>query len=116
VVPDSPGHMRTYLNILAACYFVLGVMVLPAAHMVSLGADRDCGSCSHDGQDEPGTPQKHDSDHCSICQLAHTPMTIAMPAIVVTALVGEMQTVRLPQSVPTCSTDHVLPFSCGPPA
>ncbi len=103
--------MRKRISILALCLFVLGMVVVPAAHMASLASGHDHSRCH--GQSEP---QKHGADHCSICQLAHTPLTVTVPVVVPVAVAVIVESLPLPAALTICRAEHALPFSCGPPA
>ena len=108
--------MRRVINSLAMAVFALGVVVAPAVHHAHLD---DCGhTCSHphERQDSHETPEKHDTDHCPICQLACTPIIASAPAVVPMAVGDVWRDVQVDVATPVICRAHRLPFSCGPPA
>jgi len=107
--------MRRQINILVFCLFVLGMVVMPAAHMRALGRDDNC-SCSHGcghGQQEPA---RHDADQCPICQLAHMPFNAIAPVVAPTPVAVATETAVILAEAPIFRLVDLLPFSCGPPA
>jgi len=113
--------MRSGFNLLAAWLFVIGVVVIPAAHKLELvAAERnECDSCgcvhAHDEPDEHDAGRGHDADHCPICQLALIPLENTPPlSLPFVARVFEA-VLSLPVILSVASPAYLIPYSCGPP-
>ena len=99
-------------NIALVALFVLGVILAPVLHRVACSCE-----IGHDGkaQSHSHHPAKHDSEHCPVCQLAFTPMTLGAPVAVPVVAGMVPERVFLAVRIPPRYVDHRLPFSCGPP-
>lgn len=108
--------MKRRLNSLAFAVFTLTVIVSPASHRIHLAGCGTAGSCSQENREDGRAPEKHDREHCAICQLALTPLIAGAPvaALAPAGTVYEIPLLSIP--APAVSAACVLPYSCGPPA
>lgn len=108
--------MKRFFNSLAVFLFVVGVLIVPAAHKVALSPEPCAEGCSHAGDDGTRLPAKHDSSRCPVCQLAQLPMVAALPSMLPVPAGDAISRVIHPADAHVSRKDCLLPFSCGPPA
>ena len=108
--------MQRRLNIWAVCIFALGLIVFPAAHLMSLGREARSVCASHACGHEPSAPARHDADHCPVCQLARVTFSAIVPVVAPSPAAAITETLRMPVLAPVIRPACLLPFSCGPPA
>ena len=96
----APARRRRKLNAVAALLFVLGFLLAPLLHQLETAHGHE----------------HHDADHCGLCQLAHLPALDAVPVLAPTPVLQWCASPLLPVATPATPTDHLLPYSCGPPA
>jgi hypothetical protein len=109
--------MKSALNIFAICLFVLGMIIIPITHRAELakdGQDKCCANgCGHGKENH----QKHNNDHCPVCQLSIMPFNVATTLVAPETLSNIIaERLRLPLLLSTTIPSHLTPFSCGPPA
>ena len=84
-----------------ALLFVVGVLIVPALH------EAHCAAC-HD---------MHDSDHCPICQVACTPLVIAVPQIEPVAHALVIIPIHIPQlQIPSAPISRTAQARGPPPS
>ncbi len=97
---SAPDQRRRKRNAVAALLFVLGFLLAPLLHQMETAHGHE----------------HHDADHCGLCQLAHLPALDAVPVRAPTPILQWCASSPLPVATPATPTDHLLPYSCGPPA
>ena len=111
-------HMKRIAATLLSIIFVLGVIVSPALHEAHCGLLYSTTGTSHahnSGGCDGETPAGHDSDKCSICQLAVTPLIVSSIVLAPVTTISLSQTISLPTVLPYLRQFCNLHFARGPP-
>ena len=98
--PAAPKKRRRALNAAALLLFLYGFLLVPLLHQLQTAHGHE----------------HHDHDHCGLCQLAHLPVLDSVPVRALAPDFTWHEIPLLPVALPATPTDHLLPYSCGPPA
>jgi|GEM_PF-1653707 len=112
------SHMKRIAASLLSIVFVLGVIVSPALHEAHYGLLFLTTGTSHtqnSGGCDEEAPASHDSNHCPICQLAHTPLVVASIVLAPVTAISTSETISLPLDLPSIRTFCNPHFARGPP-